>query len=907
VGATISVRQGNQEIRRYRLDQPGQYMIGSDPTCAIQVARPGVAGQHARLMVTDDSVQIEDLGSASGTFLDSVRLGRVAAEVREQAIGVGDAILEIKAELATAVSPSRPATQLNNAPPLKTTKYELGETVARGGMGVIWRAQDRDIQRTVAVKVVLAEVVGREDLRQRFLQEARLTGQLEHPNIVPVHELSFDEHGLPFYTMKLVKGRTLQEVLDSIRSGEAATVAEYSLARLLTVFQKVCDAMAFAHSKGVIHRDLKPANLMIGEYGEVLVMDWGLAKIVEHGERQGESPPEVAAQPGLTLAGAVMGSPQFMAPEQAAGKLDEIDARTDIFALGGILYNLLTLHPPISGDSVAEMLRKSRAGEILPPSSYGTKTGRRLVGPLRVGTKTFPRPPVVTLPHCPGEKIPEGLSAVAMKALALRREDRYRMVQELQNDITAYQNGFTTSVEKAGPLRRFTLLVKRNRRAAWATVLLTSLFAVGFSIFLYSQMQKKRAQHAGFIESARRHEQQNDWNSAIDQMTRANVILDTPEGRTKLVELLVRSANADIARKSWGAAAIKVQRASTLAPENPQIAALLPLVLGEGFLSVEAGFAGELIEFFYNEDLQPVIDAKTQQPKQESRGSLPLRTIRLAEGIHYFELWNEGKRFCSLPVEIVRGQQCTVQIPITKIPEGYEYIHEGEFIQGDDTTQREGRVGRRKIAVPSFFIKRTPVTMFEYRQFYSSDNYETTLGQVLNDHGLKFSDLQAGAQTAQDLTIHEFGDETRNPRPVTGISYYEALAYAKWVGARLPTDEQWEKAARGIDGRAFATGNFTPAPRPADSVLLRLDDPTHEVTPYGCIGLTDTYWQWTSSQESPQSIRRIVKGGIGAGSALDRKPSRQKELDPNLRYRTVTMIVCQDLDLPVRQEKARIP
>ena len=395
-------------------------------------------------------------------------------------------------------------------------RYALGCEVARGGMGAILRATDLSIKRTVAMKVVLAAAAEDEDALRRFTQEAELTGQLEHPNIVPVHDLSSDDQDRPFYTMKFVKGVTLHDILAKLKAGDAATVAQYSLAQLLTIFQKVCDAVAFAHSNSVIHRDLKPANIMVGEYGEVLVMDWGLAKVVG-GERSAISgqrseggkthswarvsdpahPPteglvvpqktcgpeiedrrqtELAAlnaqlsplnsqpAPALTLAGQIMGSPQYMAPEQAAGEVDKLDARTDIFALGGILYHILTLHPPVSGESVEQMLENILAGEILPPIYYNTKTGRKLGGTIKVGEKTFPQPPLIPLRHCPEGRIPESLGAVAMKALALQQADRYPSVLEFQKDIAAYQGGFATGAEKANAWRQLALLVKRHKK-----------------------------------------------------------------------------------------------------------------------------------------------------------------------------------------------------------------------------------------------------------------------------------------------------------------------------------------------------------------------------------------------------------------------------------------------------------
>ena len=165
------------------------------------------------------------------------------------------------------------------SPSLNSLPYRPGREIARGGMGAVLDTPDPKLARSVALKVMLRRQASDGEL-QRFLQEARVLGQLAHPNIVPVHDLGTDAHGRLFYTMKLVKGVTLRAVLDALRAGDADTAAKYPLTQLLTVFQKVCDAMAFAHARGVIHRDLKPDNIMVGEFGEVLVMDWGLAKIL---------------------------------------------------------------------------------------------------------------------------------------------------------------------------------------------------------------------------------------------------------------------------------------------------------------------------------------------------------------------------------------------------------------------------------------------------------------------------------------------------------------------------------------------------------------------------------------------------------------------------------------------------
>jgi serine/threonine protein kinase len=191
--------------------------------------------------------------------------GGSAFEVEKTAIEKAD-IVGVESAVPSRESPV-------TGSPGDRRRYTIGNTVAHGGMGTILHARDLNLRRTVAMKVILP---GKEDSEQytlRFMQEAQLTAQLEHPNIVPVHELGTSEQGKPFYTMKFVQGTTLHDLLEKIKAGDPETMAVFSLAHLLTIFQKVCDAVAFTHSRGVIHRDLKPENIMIGEYGEVLVMD----------------------------------------------------------------------------------------------------------------------------------------------------------------------------------------------------------------------------------------------------------------------------------------------------------------------------------------------------------------------------------------------------------------------------------------------------------------------------------------------------------------------------------------------------------------------------------------------------------------------------------------------------------
>jgi len=228
-------------------------------------------------------------------------------------------------------------------------RYELLGEIARGGMGVVLKARDPDLGRDLAFKVVREEYAAHPQILQRFVEEAQIGGQLQHPGIVPIYDLGRLASGQPYFAMKLVKGRTLDDLLQ-----ERISPADERV-RYVHNFLQVCQTMAYAHSKGVIHRDLKPANVMVGAFGEVLVMDWGLAKVLPKGADDAaagcpapEARPTVIHVPheNETASGSVMGTPAFMPPEQASGEIDKLDERADVFGLGAILCVILTGHPP---------------------------------------------------------------------------------------------------------------------------------------------------------------------------------------------------------------------------------------------------------------------------------------------------------------------------------------------------------------------------------------------------------------------------------------------------------------------------------------------------------------------------------------------------------------------------------
>jgi serine/threonine protein kinase/Leucine-rich repeat (LRR) protein len=455
----------------------------------------------------------------------------------------------------------------------KGERYIVEREIARGGMGAVLRAVDCDIRREVAIKYLLDQ----SDMKKkaRFVEEAQITGQLEHPNIVPIHELGFDAQQRLFFSMKMVKGQSLAQVLDDLRQRPHSAERAYPLGRLLTLFVNVCNALAYAHARGVVHRDLKPANIMIGDFGAVYVMDWGLAKVL--GQEAGSRSPEsgvrlqesairnpqsaisTSRQPeaDLTQEGAVLGTPVYMPPEQATGRVDAVDPRSDIYSLGAVLYEMLTLQPPVDrqGDYVAVLLRVAQ-GEIAPPEQRAPERARK-------------------------GKIPKELAAIAMKAMARDPKQRYPSADHLRQDIERFLDGRSVSARPDSTREMVWKLVKRNKLASaftavLAVVLLWSSWANYRARQATEQAQKDyqdqvRKSVPAFLEAARLYVERRDLDQALKQL---DIVLvadkDNHEARLLRGQILV-------VRKEFASAARELADYLKLRPGDTRTKALADL------------------------------------------------------------------------------------------------------------------------------------------------------------------------------------------------------------------------------------------------------------------------------------------------------------------------------------------
>ncbi len=425
--------------------------------------RGAIQSETFRALHTADGVRLNDLatlatfygddGTLDGQVIGEERPQRDEEEEEEEDEEDSDEFdwPELPPGADTSLFPIRTKRATRKVDPSQRLTF-LGK-LAAGAMGEIHIARDRDLQRKIAVKRMTPKVKRSPTLSSRFYTEAQITAQLDHPNIVPVYSLEPDPDGGLTYTMKLIKGRTFADLIAEIRScydEKRELAAEHELDARLEWFLRCCDAIAYAHSRGVIHRDLKPDNVMVGKFGEVFVMDWGIARL---GERRDISDDELVAidddtdtgelPQARTRIGTVIGTPAYMSPEQAEGNNDLIDGRSDEFALGLVLYELVCLRQALTGRDTMSLLLKVQRADLEPVQAYAG-----------------------------ADPIDPELAAIIHKATAREADARYPDVKALADDVRHYLRGEPVAALPEGVTKRLSRWMARHVR------FLVSLFVV---------------------------------------------------------------------------------------------------------------------------------------------------------------------------------------------------------------------------------------------------------------------------------------------------------------------------------------------------------------------------------------------------------------------------------------------
>ncbi len=719
-------------------------------------------------------------------------------------------------------------------------RYDDLGILGTGGMGEVRRVVDRDLGRTMAMKIIRADFMDREGVRARFIEEAQCSAQLQHPGLVPVHELGRLPDGRLYFTMAEVQGRTLLEVVSEVhrahRDGQwHRTETGWSFRGLIDAFARVCEAVAYAHSRGVLHRDLKPENVMVGDHGEVLVVDWGLAKVTGRPDRilaTGELEPVVTDRSMddamTTRLGAISGTPSYMPPEQALGQIDQIDARSDVYALGAILYHLLSGRPPYQGETGLDILQQVLDG---PPRPPGRPARMSATITLRLDLEEEAPQPADTL-------LPEELVAACTRAMQRSPADRFIHAGELATEINAWLEGarrrdqaleVVAQAEATGPR----VADLRARAASLREEAAGLLHGVeGW------QPEEDKAPGWDKEDEARALDRQADHLDLTQELLLAAALTQAPDlpeahaalaARYRREHAIHEEAQGDTDR----AESLLRMHASALPQSHSDRLGHMAYLSGIGTLTLETDPPGAEVELHrfesHHRRLVPVFD--------RSLGPSPIRDVEVAMGSYLCILRHPDRAEVRYPVQIGRSGHWSgvapegekshpIWLPGEDFLGSEEcYVPAGWFTAGGDESALES-LSRRVVWVDDFAITRLGVTNQDYISFLD-DLVDQGREKEALDHAPRARGASAGAQGGL-IYGYEGGHFSLQPDvdgdiwlpdwPVCMVSWHGATAYAQWSSQRtgkpwrLPHELEWEKAARGVDGRHYPWGDgFDPS------------------------------------------------------------------------------------------------
>lgn len=860
----------------------------------------------------------------------------IAALARKHVIGPAlladlNALWERRVDATILVDGDEPVGSLPSAldedthePELIGGRYvDLGP-IGTGGMGEVRRVRDVTFNRTLAMKTIHARLVDKSAAVGRFVEEAQATGQLQHPGIVPIHDLGTLPDGRVWFTMREVRGRTLADVVREVHA--AATerwnpgATGFTFRRLVASFMQACHAVAYAHERGVVHRDLKPENVMIGAHGEVVVLDWGLAKLVgrqEHAfapESTGELRlAELASAEGsvvtarssahATRVGTVAGTPAYMAPEQARGEVDRLDARADVYALGALLYEILSGRPPYEGSPHA-ILAAVLEGPPLPPDRTG-------------------RPP-----------LPEELVAACERAMARDPGDRFSSALALAAEVEAWLDGARRREQALAVVERAEgLVAEAGALVAQAGRLRAESAALLAGVATWEPEERKapgwdkatEADTAALAAELKQLEVEQTLLAALQ------ISADLPEAHAALAERhLASHVAAEAARQPLAKSEVLLRsHAMALPGAHPVRQRVAAYLKGDGAVTLVTDPPGaEVALYRYVERNRRLVEVF-----ERSLGTTPLRTVSLPMGSYLAVVRHPACTEVRYPFEVVRHghwdgvapgerEAQPVWLPPSGLLGGDEvFVPAGWFRAGGDPEGASLPAARRWC--DPLVVQRFPVTNREYLAFLDDlvavgreaealqhaprerSGTEGGLGALIYGYdGTRFS-LRADADA--DAWLPDW--------PVFMVDWKGARAYLAWLADRtgrpwrLPAELEWEKAARGVDGRGYPWGDFLDPSwcRMTDSHRERrlpavVDSHPVDISPYGVRGLGGNLQDWcldlfdaptptvdhrvtppdTTSYETSRAPR-VIRGGSWSSNARGARCGFRLRSVPELR------------------------
>ncbi len=759
----------------------------------------------------------------------------------------------------TADTEAAPVTEGASAPAsgLKLPRrYRDVRQLGSGSFGEVRRVFDLRLQRMVAMKILRPEALSA-PLAARFLTEIRLTAGLHHPGIVPVHDYGKLPDGRLWFTMAEVRGRTLRAVLDEAFAGPGEVTGP-TRRRLLDVFARVCEAVAYAHSAGVIHRDLKPANVMVGDFGRVLVMDWGLARKLDAGPEPTAASPEASPRApvtddALTRAGEVLGTPAYMAPEQARGDVKQHGPATDVYALGAMLYHVLSGALPYAGG-----------------------------GDVRLG------PPEALPPHAG----PPELVAICARAMARAQEERYPDAGALAADMEAFLGGALRRERALGAVEKAAArLPEIARRRGEAGAMRAEARRLLDPVRPFDPVTAKRPGWDREDEAYRLEREATLGETRWEQEMYGALAIDPdlPEAHAALADhYRARLVEAEQARRPGDTDRFEVL---LRAHDRGRHAGFLS---GMGALTLVTDPPGARVTLFR----YVTRDRRLVPEPVEDLGPTPIQGRALAQGSYLLRLAAPGRAVVAYPVLIERGEAWdgvppgsaeAYAIPLPRVDElGRDevYVPAGWCWTGGDPEAPES-LPRRRLWIEGLAVARFPVTNDEYLAFLNdlvaAGREEEALAAC--PHASRGAKESAAPRLSYDrgpdgrfrLGADDPGEIWRPRSPAVRMSWHGAMAYARWLAARtgrpyrLLNELEWEKVARGADGRLYPWGDHLDPTwacmvnsKAGDLSCVDVDEYPLDESPHGVRGLAGNTCDlclnvWTLSGPEAPGGRLVIE------------------------------------------------